>query len=73
MRTEKTDMDATGPRPPCLVCGRGSDVFPVLRFEYRGAEHGICPQHLPMLIHSPARLAHLLPGAETLGAAEHHD
>lgn len=66
-------MDATGPRPSCLVCGRASDAVPLIAFEYRGEERRICPQHLPMLIHSPGRLAHVLPGAEGLGAADHHD
>jgi hypothetical protein len=46
---------------------------PLIRFDYRGEEWRICPQHLPTLIHSPARLAGLLPGAEALGASEHHD
>ena len=66
-------MDTTGARPSCLVCGRTSDDVPLLTFAYRGGEHCICPQHLPMLIHSPARLADVLPGADRLSAADHHD
>jgi hypothetical protein len=33
----------------------------------------ICPQHLPLLIHDPARLIGKLPGAEKLRPADHHD
>ena len=66
-------MDATGPRPSCLVCGRTSDEVPLLTFEFRGEERRICPQHLPVLIHSPARLSEVLPGADSLGPADHHD
>ena len=66
-------MDATGPRPSCLVCGRTSDEVPLLTFEFRGEERRICPQHLPVLIHRPARLAEVLPGADSLGPADHHD
>jgi hypothetical protein len=35
----------------------------------------ICPQHLPILIHKPVRLAEKLPGLENLGEPEenaHH-
>jgi hypothetical protein len=57
----------------CLVCGRGSDVTPLLAFEYRGTTFRICPQHLPVLIHEPAQLAGKLAGAESLRPAEHQD
>jgi hypothetical protein len=66
-------MEANEPRPVCLVCGHTSDDVPLLRFEYRGEERCICPQHLPMLIHHPDRLADVLPGADALGAADHQD
>ena len=66
-------MDAKELQPACLVCGRTSDVVPLLAFEYRGQERRICPQHLPVLIHSPGRLAEVLPGAASLGPADHHD
>jgi hypothetical protein len=66
-------MTTGTPKPACLVCGRTSDDVPLLRFEYRGEDRCICPQHLPMLIHSPARLADVLPGADRLGAADHDD
>jgi len=57
----------------CLACGRGDDVTPLVRLDYQGAHVWICPQHLPLLIHDPGRLTGMLPGAETLQPAEHHD
>lgn len=57
----------------CLACGRGTDATPLLRLAYRESELWICPQHLPILIHDPAQLVGLLPGAESLSPAEHHD
>jgi len=66
-------MTDSASRPTCLVCQRTSDDVPLLAFEYRGEERRICPQHLPMLIHSPGRLAGVLPGADALSAAEHDD
>ena len=47
----------------CILCDRGSDLTPLLAFEYRGLTFRICPQHLPVLIHEPAKLAGKLPGA----------
>lgn len=57
----------------CLMCVRSSDEIPLITFEYRGRDLRICPQHLPVLIHDPARLAGLLPGAEDFEPADHHD
>lgn len=57
----------------CIACGRGSDVVPLISFEFRGRLMRICPQHLPVLIHDPAQLVGRLAGAETLTPAEHHD
>lgn len=57
----------------CLVCGKSSAEVPLLAFQFRGENRWICPQHLPILIHDPTRLAGLLPGAEGLEAADHHD
>ncbi len=57
----------------CLVCGRGSDVAPLLALEYKGAPYSICTQHLPVLIHDPGALAGKLPDAEKLAPADHHD
>jgi hypothetical protein len=57
----------------CLVCRRGSDDVPLVAFQFRGESLWICPQHLPVLIHDPGRLASVLPGADGLEPAEHHD
>jgi hypothetical protein len=40
---------------------------------YQETEAWICPQHLPVLIHTPGRLVGKLPGAENLGPSEGHD
>ncbi len=65
--------DRNGGQAGCLVCRKTSAEVPLLAFQYRGADRWICPQHLPILIHDPSRLAGLLPGAENLEAADHED
>ncbi len=57
----------------CLACQRGPEQVPLLELAYRESVFWICPQHLPVLIHDPGRLVGLLPGAESLSPAEHHD
>ena len=57
----------------CLACGRGVDDTPLLELAYHDGHFWICPQHLPVLIHDPTRLVGVLPGAENLSPAEHHD
>lgn len=57
----------------CLACGRDPDTTPLIRLAYMDSTFWICPQHLPILIHDPARLTGMLPGAEKLSPAEHHD
>jgi len=57
----------------CVACDRGSEETPLIRLEYRGAEFWICPQHLPVLIHDPTRLAGRLAGAADMKPADHHD
>jgi hypothetical protein len=57
----------------CLACGRDESHVPLIRLEYRGAGHWICPQHLPVLIHDPGALAGKLPGAEEWTPADHKD
>ena len=57
----------------CLVCRRDSGATPLLVLEHRGGLLRICPEHLPILIHDPGRLAGILPGAEDLRPAEHED
>lgn len=65
-------MDASNAKQ-CMACGRGPDETPLLALEYRGATVWICPQHLPVLIHDPAKLVGKLAGAEHLRPAEHQD
>ena len=57
----------------CLVCKQPSEEVPLINFRFKGAELWICPQHLPVLIHNPAALVGVLPGAEGLNPAKHHD
>jgi hypothetical protein len=60
------------PVDTCVECGRGDGDTPLLALAYRGARVWICPQHLPILIHSPAKLAGKLAGAERLRPADGH-
>jgi hypothetical protein len=59
--------------PRCIACQRDEAATPLVALQYRGQALWICPQHLPILIHDPARLVGLLPGAEDLKPADHHD
>jgi len=57
----------------CLYCNQDSQQVPLLRIHYKEQNLWICAQHLPILIHEPAKLAGLLPGAEDMQSADHHD
>jgi hypothetical protein len=57
----------------CLYCERSSEEVPLIAMRHRGRAVWICPQHLPILIHQPSRLADKLPGAANLGAPEGHE
>lgn len=57
----------------CVACDRDDAAVPLVRLDYRGEPLWICPEHLPILIHDPARLAGRLAGAERLKPAEHRD
>ena len=57
----------------CLACGRSQEQVPLVSILYRDRQHWICPQHLPLLIHDPSRLAGKLEGAERMVPADHHD
>lgn len=56
----------------CLYCGENSLQVPLLAVTYQARDYWICPQHLPLLIHSPAKLAGKLPGVERLKSAVGH-
>ena len=64
--------DASAPAG-CLVCRKPSAEVPLIAFQYKGSDLWICPQHLPILIHDPLKLAGLLPGVENLKPASTHD
>ena len=55
----------------CLVCERTEQQVPLIQLQYQDNAYWICPQHLPVLIHSPEQLAGKLPGAENLAPHEH--
>ena len=55
----------------CLVCQHSSEEIPLLALEYQDQRYWICPQHFPILIHQPAKLIGLLPGAEKLQPHDH--
>lgn len=56
----------------CLYCERDSSQVPLLPLEFQGQDIAICAEHLPILIHSPAKLADKLPGLAQVSPAEHH-
>ena len=60
----------TETRPQCTYCERDDNQVPLLSLHYQGTEAWICPQHLPVLIHSPAQLVGKLPGAENLAPTD---
>jgi hypothetical protein len=55
----------------CLNCGESEQVVPLVTLQFRGARIWMCPQCLPILIHSPQKLAGKLPGAESLDGSRH--
>ncbi len=50
----------------CLVCEQSQSQVPLIQFNYKDMEYYVCPEHLPIMIHSPQKLIGLLPGAENL-------
>jgi hypothetical protein len=55
-----------GNNKKCIVCKKSSNETPVTKFEFQESEFYICPQHLPVLIHTPEELIGLLEGADKL-------
>lgn len=66
-------MSAENNDKQCVACQRGSNEIPLITLEYRDTRFWICPQHMPVLIHDPTQLIGMLPGAETMSPADHHD
>ena len=52
----------------CVFCKRDQNEVPLVQLTYQQSQYWICPQHIPVLIHDPAKLAGLLPGAENMQA-----
>ena len=55
----------------CIHCGRDQSQVPLLSLHFKGSQFQVCTEHLPVLLHQPAKLAGKLPGAESLSPAEH--
>ena len=60
-------------KPNCLVCGITSDEIPLVTLNYQGSDLYICPEHLPILIHQPAKLADHLPALKNARGAQGHE
>ncbi|RLD55764.1 MAG: hypothetical protein DRJ05_12440 [Bacteroidetes bacterium] len=52
----------------CLFCKRDENEIPLVQLDFKGENHWICPQHIPVLIHDPQKLVGMLPGAENMEA-----
>lgn len=55
----------------CAHCQRTKDEVPILTVHFQDSVWGICPEHLPILIHKPHKLQGKLPGAEKLTPQSH--
>ncbi len=44
----------------CLVCQRDDQRVPLIRLSYQGRPLWICPEHMPLLIHSTEKLMPML-------------
>lgn len=56
----------------CLNCNRSEDVMPLINLQYKGEKIFICSGCMPVLLHSPAKLAGKLEDADKIQPA-HHD
>lgn len=52
----------------CIFCKRDDKQIPLVQMSYMAKNYWICPQHIPILIHEPSKLAGMLPGAEDMQA-----
>lgn len=52
----------------CIFCNRDNKQVPLVQLSYMDKDYWICPQHIPILIHDPSKLAGKLPGAEDMQA-----
>jgi hypothetical protein len=66
MIIKKSDMNNLD--KVCVFCKRSQEEVPLVHLEFKNNNYWICPQHIPVLIHDPSKLAGHLPGAEELQA-----
>lgn len=52
----------------CIFCKKDDTQVPLVQLSFRDNSYWICPQHIPILIHEPSKLAGMLPGAENMQA-----
>lgn len=52
----------------CIFCKRDDVQVPLVQLSFQDRNYWICPQHIPILIHEPSKLAGMLPGAENMQA-----
>jgi hypothetical protein len=52
----------------CIFCKKDDSQVPLVQLSYQKVNYWICPQHIPILIHEPGKLAGMLPDAENLHA-----
>ncbi len=52
----------------CIVCKKTHEEIPLVKFDYKETSFWICPQHIPVIIHDPAKLVGILPDAENMEA-----
>ncbi len=52
----------------CVFCKRDDTQVPLVQLSFQEKSYWICPQHIPILIHEPSKLAGMLPGAEDMQA-----
>jgi hypothetical protein len=50
--------------PECFFCQQTSNDIPLINILFQGQNYWICPQHFPMLIHEPKKLAGKIPGLD---------
>lgn len=47
----------------CIFCKQDDNQVPLVQLTFMNNSYWICPQHIPILIHEPQKLAGMLPGA----------
>ena len=50
----------------CVFCEKSGNEVPLITLDFQDKNFWICPQHMPVLIHSPGELIGKLPGAENM-------